>query len=165
MKKIRLNTRFLVNEGIPEIMTLGVALYIVCVFVNDWIHGVISTIFSAIVFGLSAWSVCSREYSEVKGKVSKLHFTVFELSFLAMMLGFAKLYAMSEQGTMVQLSFGFIVIAQFLLIGWTYNNAIHCEQENDEYRKRAGYHALWIFAMFFILYAIFWGIIYFGATH
>ena len=62
-------TYFLINKGIPEIITLGTGLFIVFAFVNGWIHGIISTIFSLITFILCALSTCGREYQEVKNRM------------------------------------------------------------------------------------------------
>lgn len=168
MNRIRVNTKFLATEGIPELITVGMIPFTLLAYFNEWVHGPIETALCAVVFLLCTWSLGYSEWLEVRSKISRLHFCVFCMSFLAVMACGAKLYAMSNTSQMQSLFTLAIVIVPSIMIGVGYNNAIRkaevYEEKNREHHIAvAGYKALWTVAIFLIAYSVcFLAIFYFG---
>ena len=52
MKEIRLNTRFLATEGIPQLLTVAMIPFTMIVFFSGWLRGGIETTICASVFSL-----------------------------------------------------------------------------------------------------------------
>ena len=50
MKKIRLNTRFLATEGIPQLLTVAMIPFTMIVYFSGWLRGGIETTICASVF-------------------------------------------------------------------------------------------------------------------
>lgn len=166
MKKI--NTRFIAEEAVPELLTIGMIPFCMLAYFCEWVHGVIDTALCAVVFLLCVWSTGYREWEEVKNKISKLHYGIFAFCFLFMIALGTKLYSMTEIVSSSKLLILTIAIVSCLLIGVGYNKTI-CRAEKYEEKDRehriamAGYHALWTVAIFILVYsAFFWAIYYFG---
>lgn len=167
MKKVRLNTKFLAEEGIPEIMTVCIIPTTMLAYFCGWCHGGVETSLCAVVFLLCAWSAGYREWQEVKEKVSRLLFGVFCLSFLAVMVCGAKLYAMTDIRDVNRLLVLALVMLPSILIAHKYNNTIRKAEkfEKDREHRMAvqEYYPLWAVAAFLLAYsACFYAIYYFG---
>lgn len=168
MKKIRLNTKLLATEGIPQLLTVGIVPVTTLAYFCGWVNGVVETTFCAVVFMLSVFSIGYSEWELVKGRISKLHFALFGMSFLGILTLGTKLYAMTEATSTQKLFFLAFAMLPCLMVGASYNNAIHkaekYEEKDREHRiAMAGYHALWTVAIFLLVYsACFWAIYYFG---
>lgn len=168
MKKIRLNTKFLATEGIPELLTVAMIPLTLLAYFCQWVHGFIDTALCAVVFLLCVWSTGYREWEEVKNKmISKLHFGIFAFCFLFMIALGTKLYSMTDASSS-KLFILAITMVPCLIIGAGYNNSIRraeafTEEEKDHRVAQAGYHALWTVAIFLLAYsACFMTIFYFG---
>lgn len=132
MKKIRLNTKFLATEGIPELLTIGMIPFTMLAYFCGWCHGSVETISCAVVFVLCTWVAGCRKLHEVKNNISRLHFGVFGLSFLFMMAVGVKLYAMTDTASSSRLFILAVAMAPCLLIGVGYNNTIRKAEEYEE---------------------------------
>ena len=135
MKKIRLNTRFLATEGIPQLLTVAMIPFTMIVYFSGWLRGGIETTICASVFFLCSWSLGYAEWKLVRGKISKLHFGIFCASFLFMMAVGAKLYAMTDTASSSRLFILAVAMAPCLLIGVGYNNTIRKAEEYEEKDK------------------------------
>lgn len=168
MKRIRLNTRFIAEEAVPELLTIGMIPFTLLACFCEFVHGFIDTTLCAIVFLLCSWSAGYREWQSVKKKVSKLHFWIFALSFLTVMACGTKLYAMTDMSEMHRLLVLALVMLPCILIAVKYNNAIHTVEkyeENDREQRiaLAGYKALWTVVSVLLAYsACFWAVYYWG---
>lgn len=102
MKKIRLNTRFLVTEAVPLLLAVEVMLWYFC----GWMREGAETTLCAVVFLLCTWSAVYGEWKLVRGKISKLRFGIFCASFLFMLAVMTKLFAMTEVCTPLKSFYG-----------------------------------------------------------
>lgn len=168
--KVRLNTKFLATEGVPELLTVGMIPFTMLAYFCDWVHGGVETTMCAGVCLLCIWSTCYREYQNVQDRISKLHFAVFCAAFLSVFAIVTKLYAMTEATSTQKLFFVAIAVVPCLIVCASYNNAVHkaekCEEKDKERRKTlAGYKALWTVAIFLLAYsACFWAVYFWGDT-
>lgn len=168
MSRIRLNTRFLATEGIPEIMTIGMIPFMMLAYFCGWVHGGIDTTFCVVVCFLCVWSAGYKEWQSVKEKISRLHFGIFGLSYLTVMACGTKLYAMTDMSEMHKLFVLAIVMVPCVMIAVNYLNTIRMAEKIEEKDRKhriavAGYKALWAVAGLLLAYsACFWLVYYCG---
>lgn len=168
MKKIKLNTKFLATEGIPQLLTVGIVPATSLAYFCGWVNGVVDTTFCAVVFMLSVFSIGYSEWELVKGKISKLHFGLFGVAFLCLSTLGSKLYAMTEATSTQKLFVLAVVMLPCLMVYANYNNSVHkAEKYEEKDRERcmalAGYKALWSVTIFLLAYsACFRAVYYFG---
>lgn len=168
MKKIKVNTRFLATEGIPQLLTIGMIPFMMLALFSGWTHG-IDTALCAITCLLCIWSMGYSEWLEVKEKISKLHFGIFGVSYLTVMACCTKLYAMTDVSETQKLFILAVIMIPCVIIAAGYVKAYHRAEkfeENDRERRiaMAGYKALWTVALFLLVYAAFFWIVYFWGS-
>lgn len=166
MKKIRLNTRFLATEGIPQLLTVGMIPFTMLVFFSGWLRGGVETTICVAVFLLCTWSVGYGEWKLVRDKISKLHFGIFCVSFLFVLALALKLFAMTEVSSSHKIFALSMAILPCLVIAAGYNATIRRSEtfaeENKEYCiAQAGYKALRVVATFILWYFAFFLVVYY----
>lgn len=115
----RINYKFLLTEGIPELTTIGLIPFIILAFCSGWIHGTINTIFSIIVLVLCTSSAIYREHMTAKDKVSKTLFGIFCLSFTIMIVSMSLLYSTGNRSIETLLWF-VVALYQAVAVGYVY---------------------------------------------
>lgn len=165
---MKINTKFLATEGIPEILTVGMIPFTMLALFCGWAKGSIELTLCTIVLLLCIWSVGYSEWLEVKGKISRLHFGIFGLSYLTVIALGGKLYAMTETASTHKLFILAIVMAPCIMIAVRYNNAIDKAEKLEEKDREAhiaaeGYEALWTVAILLLVYSFcFWAVYCWG---
>lgn len=125
MKKIKLNNKYIATQGLPGLITVELIPLSMFAIACGWVHGSIGTIVCVLVCLLCTWSAGYSEWLNAKGKVSKLHFGLFCMSFLVTMAVGAAVCAMTEISTTLKLLFVAMSLALNFMFFIEYNNAIH----------------------------------------
>lgn len=115
----RINYKFLLTEGIPELTSIGLIPFIILAFCSGWIHGTINTIFSVIVLVLCTSSAIYGEYMTVKDRVSKTLFGIFCLSSTIMIVSMSLLYSTGSRSIETLLCLA-AALYQAVAVGYVY---------------------------------------------